>query len=37
MQEGLIKVLGKSELLEEIYCQLVWEDYSFYPHIKTEG
>jgi hypothetical protein len=25
------------ERLEEIHCQLVREDYSFYPHIKTEG
>jgi hypothetical protein len=37
MQEGGEKILGKGELLEEIHCQLVWEDYSFYPHIEGEG
>jgi hypothetical protein len=37
MQEGLTKVLGKSELLEEIHCQLVQEDYSFHLHIEVKG
>jgi hypothetical protein len=34
--QGLAKIPEKSELLEKIYCQLVHENYSFYPHIEAE-